>query len=716
MPKLEVMESFEWMTPEFKIVDAGKKTIRVRGIALRGDTTTRNNRRYCVDELKRAARSFIGKPVTINHDMHKKAGHVTWMEWNDKENALEYLADIKKNPYVDMLRDGSTHIKGVSIEANYLRNICVHCGKEFLDNESLALHLDEDHFIKDFKTEPRGIVGTALSLVLSPEEPGYPGSTVELMEMYKPGLRLLETVISKNKEIEEMKKKLKGKAVITPNQRITVDAAKKLMEQEHDCGENEHWDADQEKCVPNEPIAEQETPVPPCPEGWHEVEGKCVKDVTEQEEPPTPPCPDGWHEVDGKCVKDAEPVATEQDEGSVVTPPPVVNVGEPPTLEPACPEGFHREGEDCVVDEPVAAEPELPAAPMPVIPAETPPSPAPIPPETVATLEIVTPKVVLPTMLKLGEPFAGYDSHDDCVSKNPDKEDPNAYCADIKRKTEGETVKETALPKDVYEALTSNVAFTKRLDTQSYQRDVVQAEAINKINNAIASLVQTYPKLAESKKKTITQINTSLGKIHENFETLRLLELKHHKELTDDAKQVNEQITKTIKAIREFYTTKLSQLATAIAKESQLQERNVQDIQKLATAQTTESQLREKDIAEIRNLATEQKTDFEKLLNIADEHAKKRDTKIKTLEERIKEQEEQPEPCEEGHHRNEQGECVPDEPTEEVKELKETVAKLETNFENFKDKLKGDFKGQSPKLKESVKEHPEDPITKKKGN
>lgn len=33
-------------------------------------------------------------------------------------------------------------------------------------------------------------------------------------------------------------------------------------------------------------------------------------------------------------------------------------------------------------------------------------------------------------------PFAGYKDFDECVRKNKDKEDPKAYCAEIKRKTE----------------------------------------------------------------------------------------------------------------------------------------------------------------------------------------------------------------------------------------------------------------------------------------
>ena len=38
--------------------------------------------------------------------------------------------------------------------------------------------------------------------------------------------------------------------------------------------------------------------------------------------------------------------------------------------------------------------------------------------------------------LTLGVPFADYSDFDDCVSKNQDKDDPEAYCADVKGKTD----------------------------------------------------------------------------------------------------------------------------------------------------------------------------------------------------------------------------------------------------------------------------------------
>ena len=117
----------------------------------------------------------------------------------------------------------------------------------------------------------------------------------------------------------------------------------------HDCPEDHHWSAEAGKCEPDASAIvpadagvkvplEQEAPSPPCPDGWHEVDGKCVKNTVEQETP-TPPCPEGWHEIDGKCIKNA----TEQDE----------------TPSPPCPEGWHQVDDHCVKDAPVESLPSL---------------------------------------------------------------------------------------------------------------------------------------------------------------------------------------------------------------------------------------------------------------------------------------------------------------------------------------------------------------------
>jgi hypothetical protein len=44
-------------------------------------------------------------------------------------------------------------------------------------------------------------------------------------------------------------------------------------------------------------------------------------------------------------------------------------------------------------------------------------------------------------------PFAGYKNFKDCVSKNSDKKDPQAYCAEIQRRSEGKRSKKASSPR-----------------------------------------------------------------------------------------------------------------------------------------------------------------------------------------------------------------------------------------------------------------------------
>lgn len=247
-----LMESFNWLTPELKIVDSGKNSVKIRGIALRSNTISKNGRKYVDEELQKAARTWIGKPFTVNHapptkvdaerqrvpfDPSKIIGNIEWME-HDDDGKLEYVAVVNKQPYVDMVRmygrnPKESSIRGVSVEANFLHNLCPEClkrgvEKRFYDEPSFHKHMSEEHFIKtDPTSEPHGIIGQALSLVLAPEEPGVAGTTIELMETEQHGLsRLLETVIKVETENEEegrkMEEKLRGKAALSEEIRIGI--------------------------------------------------------------------------------------------------------------------------------------------------------------------------------------------------------------------------------------------------------------------------------------------------------------------------------------------------------------------------------------------------------------------------------------------------------------------------------------------------------------
>lgn len=708
MMTFKIKESFEWMAPEFKIVDSGKNTIRIKGVALRDNVVSRNNRKYTKEELTKAARTWIGKPVTINHDMSNKAGTIIWMEY--EKGALEYLADIKKNPYVRMIRDGSTSIRGVSVEANYLHNRCPKCGEKFWTEEAFHHHMHTEHFVKtNPQLEPHGLVGTALSLVLSPEEPGVAGTTIDIMEMYqKPVLRLLETVVTYRKEANKYLKKTRSKAVIQPESRQVFD--KQLKEQEDptkqglepathspedgeaDCGEGMHRDPETNQCVPDDVPTDQKTTSDPpetksttetvCPEGFmpdpdDPQSETCILKPLPQSDPPTDapkivpepiitipkvdvttPAPAGSATASETVADTENPLVPDLAHGLEPTPHPA------PDDKPVCLQGTHWDAEinTCVPDE--VAEAPATTAPTDIIPK--------------VTVE------TLPAMLKLGEPFANYDDHADCVAKNPDKEDPDAWCADAKRKAEGEPASEIKESLNIYEMQKAIRETLAKLDTKTYVHDVKQAETLNKINVAVAKVVTD----ARHTKTSITKLVKAVlseAKLRHAYDrgTVKLI--------FDKLSKVSMADIARAKALRETQKQLVEAQKTAMA---QINKEFASCKKALGTLAT--------ETAKSKKRVTEQKKDYEKILTIADKNILERDTKIKSLEDwkKTKEQDdaEKPEPCPEGQHRNEAGDCVPDEKTEETKKLEE----MAVDIDNLKAKLKGTFKGVNKPLKETA--------------
>jgi len=705
MPKFNIKESFEWMAaPDFQVINTGKNTVTIKGVAVRKGQISRNRRRYVDEELKMAARTWIGKPVTINHapwdrshpmyDGRKVPGNVRWMEYN--KGAMEYQIDIKKQPYVDLIRNKSVDVKGVSIEADYIYNRCSRCGKNFYTQEEFENHMINEEFIRNFEYEPHQILGRAVSLVLSPEQPGVQGTTIELMEKYqrpkfKGFSQLLETVTTYEKKKETYMKKLEGKAVLTPQGRKTV---KQLKEQAED--------------GVKPPAHPTEKPEGGCDPGFHKdpETGECVADeieaepekVIEQEEGT---CPPGFHD-DGAGGCAADPIPEEQGPANApqITPEPVIEIPKvdvtvpAPTEQPPLdvtqtlgeqednvqpvPHPVEAGGKEC----PIAGThwDELAGTCVPDVITED-PTGAVEPPATKVIVELKLPK-----LLRFGE-FGGtpYTSMDDCKSKNSDKDDPAAYCAEIMRQSHGETLKE--MSGDIYKRMERN-------EVAEYIRDVKIAESVNKDTKAIAQIanvIKTLPRniqkqlLMESKLRAsydanqTRQFNEALKKVANAINSLNKQGISNlEKSNKDIVEQVNKQLkglSESVNKLSTFTNTRLGQLATANAKQA-------------------------------RKVA-EQKKDYEKILEATDKVSM---NKIRSLEQRVKEQDDELEKrkCGENEHYDEEkGECVPNTPkepeqTEESKKLTETVSSLTTKFENLEAKLTGQFKGNQKPLDEKT--------------
>jgi len=233
-----IIETFTIPVTEWKTADAGKNTIRIKGVALKGDVVSRNLRHYLTNEVRKATNTFIGKPINIHHNdpnnERTNIGNLTWMDWDETAEILTYEGEITKQPYVDMLRNKSAEIRGVSVQAKFLHNRCPECNTKFFTEESFKGHMWEQHF-KKVSAVPHGIIGEAITLVLSPEIPGYDGTTVDLAETARrETLRLLETVIKTEQEKEEYKlteiSKIKATIAVTPRPVIAVGSVKEIVE------------------------------------------------------------------------------------------------------------------------------------------------------------------------------------------------------------------------------------------------------------------------------------------------------------------------------------------------------------------------------------------------------------------------------------------------------------------------------------------------------
>jgi hypothetical protein len=73
-------------------------------------------------------------------------------------------------------------------------------------------------------------------------------------------------------------------------------------------------------------------------------------------------------------------------------------------------------------------------------------------PDTLDPITVEAPEINAPATveaLKLGEPFDAYDSMEDCIAKNSEKDDPAGYCAEIQNRAE-ETSKIKVMTSDTY--------------------------------------------------------------------------------------------------------------------------------------------------------------------------------------------------------------------------------------------------------------------------
>jgi len=205
-----IVESFSWLSPEFTVKSTDKNTVKIKGVAVRKNTLSRNQRFYLDKTLDQGASSFIEEPITENHkDWREKRNHIGKVQWMayDADGCMEYVAEVWNPAMVAELKlyaqnPAKSKVRSVSIEADYLYDCCPVCKQRFTDNNLFQKHMSEVEF-KPMTAAPSQMKGRALSIVTSPATPGVPNATLTVMETLNGFSRLLETVTKTVQEEQE---------------------------------------------------------------------------------------------------------------------------------------------------------------------------------------------------------------------------------------------------------------------------------------------------------------------------------------------------------------------------------------------------------------------------------------------------------------------------------------------------------------------------------
>jgi hypothetical protein len=163
---------YRWEAKTFKIIEVSQNKVRITGIAVHAGETSKNQNKYVREALIKATNTWIGKPLILNHKASEIVGNIELMDFDEETSDLKYTALVNKQPYVNMIRDKSTNVRGVSIGADYLAIKCSKCGSKFQSEEEWYDHATNKEFMRNLPREPHGIIGKDLSLVLAPEIPG----------------------------------------------------------------------------------------------------------------------------------------------------------------------------------------------------------------------------------------------------------------------------------------------------------------------------------------------------------------------------------------------------------------------------------------------------------------------------------------------------------------------------------------------------------------
>lgn len=161
----KVQESFQWALPIIDSYKNGKGRF-IKGVAL-SVGKSRNLTDYQKDELARAARTLIGKPLLVNHSGNRRIGYIDDAEFEDDK--IEYIAKVTDDFYWRKIKNGEIkHVSPLGQPRFWLRS-----------DEERQVHAQGKR-----SGTPIGIAFDELSLVVPPEQAGDLNTSVMVMETF----------------------------------------------------------------------------------------------------------------------------------------------------------------------------------------------------------------------------------------------------------------------------------------------------------------------------------------------------------------------------------------------------------------------------------------------------------------------------------------------------------------------------------------------------
>ena len=211
-PYRKPQEAFRWAKPTIELTkeDPEAKYYKVEALF---PVSSMNNNLYSEDELLRAARTLIGKPVNMNHESPPLEG-VKIIDAEFEDGAVEALLQVSRNAefngkkIIDMIENGE--IIHVSIEGS-----CRSRKMQSVNGES------------GFSCE--GLVLTSLALLQNEVLPGIPLTRIKPVEKI-----IEEFMAEEDKAMNRGKSMIAEKDSIEKNKVEKMEAAKYLMEREWD--------------------------------------------------------------------------------------------------------------------------------------------------------------------------------------------------------------------------------------------------------------------------------------------------------------------------------------------------------------------------------------------------------------------------------------------------------------------------------------------------